>query len=407
MMKTEDIIGVAAFFLPFLGKKNKKASSGTGLERFKDYPNSGGEYGTGYYDKVTQETISEQQKKDAPTYVGDKGNNSQYDPFYNLTQSQSDAISKMSAQDADNYLLFNLATRVRIVPNSFFCSAKTEKISDGSLRELHTYACVVEIFNPFPDLGGKSNALLLDHLEYATITDDKYNSSTKKYDIDCGIRIKGATGSYFPSYYDTATSKQYHIQLTDRLLDSPMKFLESHATLAWSAAYQGEGMKKTIAPKQSVYIPVLLSFMADPKGNFDPVIYPTPLYMTDAVKFFQYGTNNKTVTGENVMPVRGIEFSLNVGVRTGRIHKVRISMDKDDYSFTAAESFSNSKQIAEYFRPNATPIFQRSEFWSSIFGQKNINSLETPSPQKVRSYFAAAPSFLAMEKFAPFGSIII
>ena len=82
-------------------------------------------------------------------------------------------------------------------------------------------------------------------------------------------------------------------------------------------------------------------------------------------------------------------------------------MEADGYTFKDSESVSNSNQIAEYFRTNATPIFQRPEFWSSIFGQKNINSLETPSPQKVRSYFAAAPTFLAMEKFAPFGSMII
>lgn len=406
MIKTEDIIGVAAFFLPFLGKKNKKASSGTGLDRFKNYPNSGGEYGTGYYDKLTQETISEQQKKDAKTYTGDKGSNSQYDPFYNLTESQYGSISSFNPSDLNNYILANLALRVRIVPNSFFCSAKTERMSDGKLRELHTYACVVEIFNSLPDVGGTANEIILDHCEYSTISDNKHNDVTDKWDIDCGIRVRGENG-LVTAYIDTATSKQYHIQLKDRLLDSSMKFFETHNQIAWSSAYAGDGHKKSIAPRQSVYVPVFLSFVADPKGDFDPNVYPTPLYFNDAVKFFQYGSNMKEVTGETTLPVKSIEFTLNIGVRTGRNHKLKISMEADGYTFKDSESVSNSNQLAEYFRPNATPIFQRPEFWSSIFGQKNINSLETPSPQKVRSYFAAAPAFLAMEKFAPFGSIII
>lgn len=406
MMKTEDILGLCSFFLPLLGKKKKKASSGDALDRFKDYPNSGGEYGAGYYDKVTQETISEQQKKDAKTYAGDKGSNSQYDPFYNLTDSQYGSISSFNPSDLNNYILANLALRVRIVPNSFFCSAKTERMSDGQLRELHTYACVVEIFNSLPDLGGTENEIVLDHLEYASIKDNKLNDVTNKWDIDCGIRVRGTNG-LVTTYIDTATSKQYHIQLKDRLLDSPMKFFETHNTLAWSSAYAGDGHKKSIAPRQSVYVPVFLSFVADPKGDFDTYVYPTPLYFTDAVKFFQYGSNMKEVTGETTLPVKSIEFTLNIGVRTGRNHRLKISMEADGYTFKVSESVSNSNQIAEYFRPNSTPIFQRPEFWSSIFGQKNINALETPSPQKVRSYFASASSFIAMEKFAPFGTMII
>lgn len=406
MIKTEDILGLGAFFLPLLKKGNKK--TGGDLDRFKNYPNSGGEFGGGYYDKQTQETISEQRKKDSASYFGDKGSNSAYDAFYDYTSepSQAGAFTSISASDATAYEQMNLGVRVRIVPNSFFCSATTEKMSDGKLRELHTYACIVEIFNPLPDIGGTANSFKLEKLEYALPSQYQLNKQTDKWDMSFNMKVIDAQGNFQKAFFDTKTSGQYHVQLEERLITSPLEFVKKHASVPWSAAY-ADGYQDRVAPRQSVYVPVLLSYAADPKGDFDMGVYKTPLYMNDPADFFTYDQSHKNVTGFNTLPVRGFEFPLVVGIRTGRTHRLRISQDKDSYKYSSSESFSNSNQLSEYFQPNSTPIFQRPEFWASIFGQKNINSLEQPTPPKVRSYFAAASTFLTMEKFAPFGSMII
>ena len=150
MNKDEQEILVAggALLLPLLFKKDKKKDNKpfNDLSRFDNYPNSGGEFGGGYYDRETQELLQEQSKKDSPTYFGDKSKNALYDPFYDYTGSpvQAETVKATDLTPTD-YDSAAKCVRVRIVPNSLFVGSDVARAADGTIREEHIYCCVVEI----------------------------------------------------------------------------------------------------------------------------------------------------------------------------------------------------------------------------------------------------------------------
>lgn len=393
MMKTEDILSVAALFLPFLKKGNKKqnGSGSNDLDRFKDYPDSTGNFGGGYYDKLTQEALTEKSKKEDALYCGDKSDNAVYDPFYKVSQKELDILNMRDSEDPTDVEERGQVLRVRIVPNSFFCANyDTERLVESPFtstrRQEHVYACVVELYNPFPANTGSRGKITLTSLSYKIASEGNEMS-------DLGIKANGKNLIHY------LTSTEYWLDsaaIEKRITKGIFNFFKKFADPQLEAY---EDLPTSIPPQTSIYLPVFLSYLPDESGNITRSVMPLPL--GSGIDFTKY-----------TYPVRSFEMSLRVGVRQGssdgRLHVCKISSEvsQNSYKWAADKSESTSTQLLEYFRPWSTPIYSRSEFWNALFLQKQLDLSSKTGGRAARSYWWSYSYLHEVEKFAnPFGAI--
>ncbi|MBO5833859.1 MAG: hypothetical protein J6R22_02805 [Alphaproteobacteria bacterium] len=396
---TQDIlVAGGALLLPFLFKKDKQQKNTfNDLSRFDNYPNGSGELGGGYYDKLTQERIQEQAKKDSPLYFGDKGQNAIYDPFYDFNDSpvQANAITARDLSATD-YEAAAKCVRVRIVPNSFFVS-NTFSRELGKLKENHIYACVVEIFNPFPFAGVDSTKFKID-IEGITLQ----HTTRTSYELsDRGITATGrknSTRGPFNVSYDT----------TGRNIQSMRDGLEYGIFNFYKNQADREGIYKdlpeSLPGQTSVFLPVFLSYCPDKNGNV--LRDNMPLYMNDGLTFYTYNSDHTEVTGTVAGALEQFEFNILLTVNTKpRIHTVIATNDNDSYSFTLEKSISHSHQDRQYFTLDSTPIYSRNDFWVSLFNQRELNLTTAAGGNAARSYWWSYNCLRDLSRFAPFGSV--
>lgn len=378
------LFGTAAVLLPFLFKKDKTQSSSTpgDLSRFENYPTKDGELGGGFYDKLTQERLQEQAKKDSSLYFGDKSKNSIYDPFYDYNDSPIQA-NGVTARDlsATDYETATKCIRVRLVPNSIYVSNVFTRHNE--LRENHIYACVVEIFNPFQFDG-------LDSLKFKVDIDNITLSENNMYVYDGNFNRRKL------SYHNDLQSDKIFIdQGIDTGIYRYFKHYESN-----EGAYAN--LPTSLPGMTSVFIPVFLSYLPNAQGNVTNY-----WYMDDNTPFYTYDSKHKEITGRIANPISGIEFAVLLKVNDRmREHTVSANTKDNSYSFTAEKSVSNSHQNKEFFALDSTPIYQRPEFWSAILKQRQ-KDLSDSGGAAARSYWWNYTRLRNMEKFAPFGAVDI
>lgn len=393
MMKTEDILGLCSFFLPFLGKKKKKASSGDGLDRFKDYPDSTGNYGGGYYDKQVQEELAEKSAKEDELYRGDKSYNSVYDPFYKLSEQENNILLMRDSEDLTDIEERGLVLRARIVPNSLFCANYDKErpvnypLNGKAQRQEHVYACVVELFNPFPSSTGSKGKITITSISY------KISAAGKELD-DLGITANDNLNLHYLSTPEVASDSQ----IVERINNGIFNFFKRFSNPQLSAY---ENLPTSIPPQTSIYLPVFLSYLPDVNGNITRSVMPLP--MGSGIDFTKY-----------TYPIRSLSLTLRIGVRQGstdgRLHvcKIASNASKNSYKWTETKSESVSMQRLEYFRPWATPIYSRPEFWNALFLQKQIDLSSSTGGRAARSYWWSYKYLTEVEKYAnPFGPIIL
>lgn len=397
------LVAGCALLLPFLFKKDKNTSSSikNDLSRFNDYPNGSGEFGGGYYDKQTKERIQEQAKKDSPLYFGDKSQNSIYDPFYDFNGSpvQANGVTERNLSATD-YETAAKCVRVRIVPNSFFVSNTFTK-DLGKLKENHIYACMVEIFNPFPFAGYDNPNFKIDIEQITLESPDKGNQSTQ-YDLtDRKIFVTGR------HYNDTNTwNVSYNPGSTQNLKDL-QKGIETGIFEFYKKYNDNEGiyedMPNSLPGGTSIYLPVFLSFV--PNQNGDVTKLNT---MRDNILFYQYNSDHTETTGIVAGALEKLEFTILLKVNDKqRLHTVIASAANDSYSFNAEKSVSVSHQDKKYFSLDSTPIYQRNDFWTALFGQRTLDFSTRTGGAAARSYWWNYTRIRKVEQFAPFGSIDI
>lgn len=393
MIKTEDILTLCSFFLPFLKKKSRKSGSESDLDRFSDYPDSQGNFGGGYYDKLTQDALSEKTKKENVLYAGDKSDNSIYDPFYQLTQKEYHLLLYRDTEDLTDVEERGLLLRARIVPNSFFCANyDKERIvnpspgADRVSRQEHVYACVVELFNPFPESAGSRGKITLTSISYKIAEEGREVE-------DLGITANG--GKLNIHYLDTP-EVDYMSNVVERIDKGIFNFFKKFSSPQLSAY---DNLPTSIPPQTSIYLPVFLSYLPDKEGNITRSVMPLP--MGSGLDFTKY-----------TYPIRSFSMTIRIGVRQGtsegRLHVCKIDSSASDnsYSFTEDKSVSTSVQSLEYFRPWATPIYSRPEFWESIFLQKRLDLSSATGGRASRSYWWSYDYLHQVEKFSnPFGAI--
>lgn len=404
------LVAGCALLLPLLCKKDNKTSNSikNDLSRFNDYPNGSGEFGGGYYDKQTQERLQEQAKKDSPLYFGDKGQNAIYDPFYDFNDSpvQANAITARDLSATD-YEAAAKCVRVRIVPNSFFVS-NTFSRELGKLKENHIYACVVEIFNPFPFAGFDSTKFKIDiegiTLQHTTRTIQSGGSEipNPSYELsDRGITATGrknSTRGTFNVSYDT----------TGRNIQSMLDGLEYGIFNFYKNQADREGIYKdlpeSLPGQTSVFLPVFLSYCPDKNGNV--LRDNMPLYMNDGLTFYSYNSDHTEVTGNVAGALEQFEFNILLKVNNkSRIHTVIATTDNDSYSFTTAKNISRSHQDRQYFTLDSTPIYSRNDFWVALFNQRELNLTTAAGGNAARSYWWSYNCLRDLSRFAPFGPV--
>lgn len=405
----EILVAGGALLLPFLFKKDKQQKNTFhDLSRFDKYPNGSGELVGGYYDKLTQERIKEQAKKDSPLYFGDKGQNAIYDPFYDFNDSpvQANAITARDLSATD-YEAAAKCVRVRIVPNSFFVS-NTFSRELGKLKENHIYACVVEIFNPFPFAGVDSTKFKIDiegiTLRHTTRTIQSGGSEfpNPSYELsDRGITATGrknSTHGTFNVSYDT----------TGRNIQSMLDGLEYGIFNFYKNQAAREGIYKdlpeSLPGQTSVFLPVFLSYCPDKNGNV--LRDNMPLYMNDGLTFYTYNSDHTEVTGNVAGALEQFEFNILLKVNNkSRIHTVVATTDNSSYSFTTEKNISRSHQDRQYFTLDSTPIYSRNDFWVSLFNQRELNLTTAAGGNSARSYWWSYNCLRDLSRFAPFGPV--
>ena len=353
---------------------------------------SNGYYGGGYYDKQTQEAISEEKLKSDSLYMGDKSQNSIYDPFYLLTAKEYNTLMQKDSDDLTDVEERGLLLRARIVPNSFFCANyDKEYYSDiinnkKAIRQEQVFACVVELFNPFPMSTGSRGKITITSLSYKIAESGKELS-------DLGLYVNGNVNVKYLSQTPSASYPEFMV--VERINDSVFKFFQKFPDPQLSAYVN---LPTSIPPQTSIYLPVFLSYLPDESGNISRSVMP--LAMSTGIDF-----NALTY------PIRSFEMTLRIGVRQGtadaRLHVCRIDSTAKENSHTYHDdkSESVSVQSLEYFRPWATPIYSRPEFWSSLFLQKKLD-LRDSGGRASRSYWWSYNYLHEVAKFAnPFGAI--
>lgn len=403
------LVGGCALLLPLLFKKdNKQTSPKNDLSRFDNYPTGEGELGGGYYDKLTQERLQEQAKKDSPLYFGDKSQNSFYDPFYDYNGAPVQANGVTSRDlSATDYETAAKCVRVRIVPNSFFVS-NTFTRELGKLKENHIYACIVEIFNPFPFAGMDSTKYKIDisgiTLRHTTrtIQSGGVEIPNPNYELsDRGIfatgRKNSETGTFNVSFNTTGRNIN---SLRDGLQDGIFNFFKNQTSREGAFV----NLPESVPGQTSIYLPVFLSYMPDKNGNVlrDNV----PVFLNDGLTFYKYNEDHTEATGQVAGALTKFEFTVLLKVNDKqRLHTVIASTDKDSYSFTDEKSVSNSQQAKEYFSLDSTPIYQRNDFWVSLFKQRELDLSTAHGGSASRSYWWNYYCLRDVERFAPFGNI--
>lgn len=402
------LVAGCALLLPFLCKKEKKTNNSfkNDLSRFNDYPNGSGEFGGGYYDKQTQERIQEQAKKNSPYYFGDKSPNSIYDPFYDYNDSQVQANGVTARNlSATDYETAAKCVRVRIVPNSFFVS-NTFTREYMKLKENHIYACVVEIFNPFPFEGLDSLKYKLDiegiTLQHTTNTIEKDGVTIPNPNYELTDRKIFVTGRH---YNDRRTwivsynpgSTQNLKELRAGIDTGIFEYFKRNNDNEGAYAY----LENSLPGSTSIFLPVFLSFIPNTTGEVNKINT-----MNDNILFYQYNSDHTETTGMVAGALERLEFTILLKVNDKpRLHTVIASTDKDYYSFGADKSVSNSQQDKEYFSLDSIPIYQRNDFWAAIFGQRNLDLSSATGGASARSYWWNYTRLRNVEKFAPFGAV--
>ena len=385
----EILVAGGALLLPFLFKKDKKNDNKSlnDLSRFDNYPNGSGEFGGGYYDKQTQERLQEQAKKASPLYFGDKSKNAIYDPFYDFNDSPIQAQT-INARDlsATDYDKAAKCVRVRIVPNSLYVSNtfSRETFGDHELKENHLYACVVEIFNPFPFVGLDSPKFKID-IDNITLSDKKmavYDGNGNKHELRY--------------YYETGA---IYNTISDGIDKGIYEFYKKNT--------DNEGvyynMPQSVPGLTSVYMPVFLSFLPFKSGNITRT-----WYMLDEIDFYKYNISHNETVGVNPTTITGLEFTVLLKINGSiRDNVVSATMGKNSYSFETDRSVSASHQNKEYFEVDSYPVFSRGDFWAALFGQRELDLSTETGGAAARSYWWNYSRLRAVEQFAPFGYINI
>lgn len=410
MNKDEQEILVAggALLLPFLFKKDKNKQNNKGfndLSRFDNYPNSNGEFAGGYYDRVTQELLTEQSKKDSPTYFGDKSKNALYDPFYDYTGSpvQAETVKATDLTPTD-YDSAAKCVRVRIVPNSLFVGSDVARAANGTIREEHIYCCVVEIFNPFPFMGYDSTKYKIDINGIGWPSVDGEAPS-----MIVPVMVQGYSGNNrIQSVVRYSTYHPYGSQdpgvFTTRLAGGgALGVWKWFKQMADREGVFAE-LPESVPGQTSIYLPCLLSYLPDPNG--DIFRNQTPLYMRDDLKYYKLSPDKEEIVGEVPTACEGLSLALNVKVNgIIRQHVCAVTTGKDSYTFAADKSTCGSHCDKEFFRLNSTPIYQRQEFWTAVMGQRTLDLSTITGGRASRSYWWCRRMFNDFERFAPFGTI--
>lgn len=379
------LIGGCALLLPFLRKKDNNTDNGikNDLSRFDNYPTGEGIIGGGYYDRLTQERIQEQAKKDSPLYFGDKSQNSIYDSFYDYNGVPVQA-NGVTAHDltATDYETATKCVRVRIVPNSLYVTNEFTRDTVGELRENHIYACVVEIFNPFPFVG-------LDNTKFKIDIDNIFLSSESMYIVDGDS--KKHTLRY---HYDTAAIRNTISKGIDQGIYNYLKQQENN-----EGVYAN--LPSSFPGQTSIYLPVFLSMIPFESGQVKRM-WP----LDDGVEFYKYNTLHTETVGETPYPITGVEFTITIKANgVLRNHCVIASNSANSYSFDNDKSVSVSHQEKEYFSVDSYPIYRRNDFWLSIFKQRKLDLSDNTGGSAARSYWWNYSRLRTVQEFAPFGSV--
>lgn len=409
-----DIIAFGGLLLPFLERKNKTVKSTTSnnaLSRFDNYPTSGGSYSGGYYDKLTEQEITEQKKKDSASYLGDKTATAIYDQFYDYSTDQLGIVNGTPYEYWDTEKRC-LALRCRIVPNSFWFGCENgvkEEIKHDMTRGFYTvkktiqyqyFACFLEVFNPLSPSDTDSS---YHKITIESISLDRDDALSKT-----GIYINGSVLPYVDNdklFCDKGS-------IMDRLDYGIFKYLRDLNRKTWiDAKYESSLIPKykdiplAIPPRTSIYIPVILSFLPQYSGEFKKGSDYLPVAFSSS-----YDLNNE-------FPIDDFRIDVTIGVEEGsgrhinECHICRQKAAKENYKFSFERSISYSVQDEQYMRSKGYPIYDRDMFWATVFNDakpafKNDAGQLMTRQQYQRSYLYSFKSFLDVSGIkSAFGSL--
>lgn len=312
-----------------------------------------------YYNEETQESLVEQEKKNSPSYFGDKSEDAIYDPFYDYSDSQDQLyVIQNNENGLANYEPAQ-AFRIRIVPNSLRFCGELETIQSGELGDPTKYSakyylsCILEIFNPYK------------------FTSTEYNQATINDIYITDVSLNGV--KYNPNAF-TSDSREWH-SLRDGQ-GGLIKYLNTENYFNMTdASGKVITVKNAILGEHSLFIPEVFSYTPYLGKSL-----PFPLFRSD--NFAYKISSDKTSYKLDESWLKDVKFCVHFKLSNSSSRKnwceIKVGTSNDTATkYTADSNTSVSTQKESYFKINtSTPIYRRKEVCGHLLPYKTLPSID-------------------------------